>query len=171
MLPPEVSVPAASWGKPMTLASHATHAFSMRTAPGLAEAKSRVFVGRCGQEIAERRKRDAAAGNVRHEPRRRGREARLIDTCGDIVEGRGGVPALLRKLRFEALAEDLRPRPITGCALDLVPISECVSERLFPKGSARVCIRLQRSSGIAQPPDLRAQLVNHAIRRAASTAW
>ncbi len=38
MLPPEVSVPAAVSGKPMTFANHCVQAFSMRTAPGLAEA-------------------------------------------------------------------------------------------------------------------------------------
>ncbi len=39
MLPPEVSVPAASAGKPMMLASQAVQAFSIRTAPGAAGAK------------------------------------------------------------------------------------------------------------------------------------
>ena len=39
MLPPEVSVPADPAGNPITLASQSVHAFSIRTAPGLAEAK------------------------------------------------------------------------------------------------------------------------------------
>ena len=38
ILPPEVSVPALSFGKPTTSASQAVQAFSNRTAPGLAEA-------------------------------------------------------------------------------------------------------------------------------------
>ena len=38
MLPPEVSVPAESCGKPMRLAIQAMQAFSIRTAPGLADA-------------------------------------------------------------------------------------------------------------------------------------
>ena len=56
-LPPEVSVPAASWGKPMTLASHATHAFSMRTAPGLAEANPEYLL-----DVAARRSPNAEKG-------------------------------------------------------------------------------------------------------------
>ena len=39
MLPPDVSVPALSLGKPTTSASQAVQAFSSRTAPGLADAK------------------------------------------------------------------------------------------------------------------------------------
>ena len=43
-------------------------------------------------------------------------------------------------------------------------------ERLAAKYAALVAVGLQQRGGFAQPPDFGAQLVDHAIRRAASTA-
>jgi hypothetical protein len=43
-------------------------------------------------------------------------------------------------------------------------------ERLPAERAARIGVGLQRRGGLAQPADLGAELVDHAIRRAASTA-
>jgi hypothetical protein len=48
-----------------------------------------------------------AAGNVTHKPRRGSGDARLLDACFDVVEHRGGIPALLREFGLELLRERL----------------------------------------------------------------
>ena len=57
MLPPEVSVPAAPSGKPITRASQPAVAFSSRTAPGAAGAKPEYLLA------AAARKSPSAAWN------------------------------------------------------------------------------------------------------------
>jgi hypothetical protein len=67
-------------------------------------------------------------------------------------------------------AEDLGPWPVARSGFDVIPISERVVERLPAELAAAFGVRLQRRGGLAQPLALGAKLVDHAIRRAASTA-
>ena len=70
----------------MTLESQPAQAFSIRTAPGLAEAKSRIFVRRGGEQVPQGRIRQTPAGDVGHETRAGRRETRRVDATSHIIE-------------------------------------------------------------------------------------
>ena len=72
----------------MTLASHAVQAFSMRTAPGLAEAKPEYLFEAAASRSPSAEWNSAAAGDVGHEPRDGGRKAGPVDAGADIIEHR-----------------------------------------------------------------------------------
>src|SRR3954451_880139 len=112
-----------------------------------------------------------AAGDVAHEARRSRRNTRPLDARADIVEHRGRFPALFRELRIEAFAEDLSGGPQARRRFDLIEKCERMFERLGAQLAASAGVRFQRRRGFAKPANLGAELLNHAIRRAASTAW
>ncbi len=111
-----------------------------------------------------------AARDVTHEARRGRRNARALDARADIIEHRGRVPALFRELRVEPLAENFHGRPQARRGFHLVEKGERVVQRLRSQRPAFFRVRLERRGPFAQPANLGAQLLDHAIRRAASTA-
>ena len=114
-----------------------------------------------------------AAGDVGHEPRRCGGEARPVDAGSDIIEHGGRVAAGFREFRFQLLAEHFGPRPIARRFLDLFEIGERVVERPAAQRAPLVGGRFERCRCLAQPFDFGAQRGQHQppISRAASSAW
>ncbi len=138
---------------------------------GTGRCEPRIFVRRRSEQIAECRKGNSASRDIRHETGAGGCEPRPVDARTDVVEHGSGIPALLRKFGIEPLAEDFRPGTVARRVLDLVPIGECVIHRLESDRATFIRVGFERRCGFAQPFDLGAKLVDHAIRRAASTAW
>jgi len=134
--------------------------------------EARIFVRGRREHVAERRMKQAAARNVAHETRRRGRDPRPLDAGADIVEHGSRVSALLGELGIEPFAEDFGRGAQARRSFHLVEKCECVVESLRSELAPARAVRLERRGGFAQPLDFGLQFFDHqpAISRAASSA-
>ena len=128
---------------------------------GAGRGEAGIFVGHRRQQVAERRGKQAAAGNIGHEARRRGGEAGRLDAGRDIVEHRVGVAAFLGKFRIEPARKDFGPGAIARRVRDLLEIGERMVEHALAQHLAFTAVRLQRPHRQPQPFDFLSQIVDH----------
>ncbi len=125
-------------------------AFSTRAAPGPAVEKPAYLFDDSREEIAEARMKQAAARNIAHEARAGGGDPGPIDACTDEIEYLVDVATVGGKFWVEPAVEHAFGRAIGWRLFDGVEEIEGMAKDAFAELTATICIRLQRTHGLAK---------------------